>query len=730
MDGNSCNNSFGYLFERIQHMHISKLQLLNYRNFSRAEFHFQKGINTVIGENGSGKSNVFRAIRLLLDDNLSRSALRLEVRDFNRSLGDWRGHWIVVSLQFDEVSQDEAIQALFLHQTGGLDDEPVARATLNLLFRPKAAVRRALSELPAGDQFALFALRESISILDYEPILTGRSSANFSDPEVYRQFVGDFDAVVFPRELDSPELGSRLPNILSIQREVCFTFIQALRDVVAEFHNNRTNPLFALLKAKSGEIDSAEFDPIVAQVGVLNAAIESLTEVTAMRRDIHDTINDAAGDAYSPTSLSIRSDLPNEAEKIFQSLKLFVGESDPGHEDAIHELSLGGANLIFLTLKLLQFKYQRDRQSFANFLLIEEPEAHIHTHIQKTLFDRLDYPDTQVIYSTHSTQISEVSNIRNVNILGRVGGQCQVFQPSTGLAPEHCDAIQRYLDAVRCSLLFAKSVLLVEGDAEELLIPTLIKAVLGISLDEFGISLINVRSTGFENLARLFHTDRIRKPCSIVTDRDAIFFPTAPVAGDSEAEAKAKKDAIASAQDGVQREARLNGFSAGNPFVRIFFAPHTFEVDFIAAGNSRVFVSALPDIYVQGAAIARVQAELEDPDLSISGRAALALANKEGKGWFALLLAKHIDLHAHIPCYLVDSILFAHGTPAPGVICKILNYRKKWYLDIGLMDEAWFAPLDDCMSNFVAGRTDLAELKRVANEKLPGDTFMAILEKV
>jgi hypothetical protein len=41
-------------------------------------------------------------------------------------------------------------------------------------------------------------------------------------------------------------------------------------------------------------------------------------------------------------------------------------------------------------VKLLEFKYQKIKQSFANFLLIEEPEAHIHTHIhthiQKTLF--------------------------------------------------------------------------------------------------------------------------------------------------------------------------------------------------------------------------------------------------------------------------------------------------------------------------------------------------------
>ncbi|MEV9433471.1 AAA family ATPase, partial [Klebsiella quasipneumoniae] len=95
-------------------------------------------------------------------------------------------------------------------------------------------------------------------------------------------------------------------------------------------------------------------------------------------------------------SISIRSDLSDEADRLFQSLKLFVGESEELYEGAIHELSLGGANLIYLTLKLLEFKYQKQKQSFANFLVIEEPEAHIHTHIQKTLFDRLNYDDTQV----------------------------------------------------------------------------------------------------------------------------------------------------------------------------------------------------------------------------------------------------------------------------------------------------------------------------------------------
>jgi putative ATP-dependent endonuclease of OLD family len=369
-------------------MHISKISLVNYRNFANAKLIFNKGINTIIGENGSGKTNLFRAIRLLLDDNLLRSAHRLDEKDFHRGLERWQGHWIIISIEFQEVSQDEAIQSLFLHGTGNLGAGTVSRATYNLIFRPKADTRRRLSELTAGDHGGMEAILSGISIEDYETLFTGKSEADFNDPAVYAEIVGDFKNARFGKELDHPAIGARVPVMLSVSKEISFTFVQALRDVIAEFQNNRTNPLLNLLKRKSGEIDPVTFLPITEKVKDLNDAIEGLDDVQTVRSDIVGTIKEAAGEAYSPSSMSIRSDLSDEADKLFQSLKLFVGEAGSGYEGAVHELSLGGANLIYLTLKLLEFKYQKANQSFANFLLIEEPEAHIHTHIQKTLFDR------------------------------------------------------------------------------------------------------------------------------------------------------------------------------------------------------------------------------------------------------------------------------------------------------------------------------------------------------
>lgn len=711
-------------------MHISKLSVVNYRNFSNATVLFNKGVNTVIGENATGKTNLFRALRLLLDDNMVRAAFKLDEGDFHRGLDQWKGHWIIISLEFDEIGPDEAIQALFLHGAGVIEEGGVGRATYNLIFRPNKEVRLKLSRLDDFDMAGLEAIRNSITIDDYETLFTGRSETDFTDGEVYNDLVGDFDNCIFSNEVDDPRIGSRLPVFLSVSKEISFTYIQALRDVVGEFHDNRTNPLLKLLKSKSGEIDQATMNPIVAQVLDLNNSIEGLEDVQTVRSDIRETIKDAAGETYSPSSLSIKSNLPDEADKLFQSLRLFVGETVEGDEGAIHELSLGGANLIFLTLKLLEFKYQTAQQSIANFLLIEEPEAHIHTHVQKTLFDRIAYADTQVIYSTHSTHISEVSNVQSVNILGRCGVACEAYQPTTGLSPHEIGNVQRYLDAVRSNLLFAKSVVLVEGDAEEILIPILFKKVVGLSLDELGVSLINIRSTGFQNVAVLFHDTRIRKRCSIITDLDAAILDVDPAPGDKESKKKFKAKCLAAQDSGAARKDALDAFADGNDWISLHYAENTFEVDFISAGNGPQVASIVPLVYTQEATKATAIEELTSEDKALYGKRVLTMAANQGKGWFAILLGKHITHKTVLPKYIYEAIFFACGSLSEELFFDIYTYRVKRTLAEGGISQAMADHATSKLDEFRNRLIDLEALKREMVASIPGDQIHTILAGV
>lgn len=713
-------------------MYISKVSLINYKNFANAKFVFNAGINTIIGENGSGKTNLFKAIRLLLEDASIQYAYKLTESDFNRALGNnWRGHWIIISMVFSKLNHNEAIQSLFIHGAGIVEDEYVETATYNLFFRPKADIRKKLSDLEEGDKDGLNEILSSITVQDdYETFFTGKSTADFNDHDVYKELVGDFEKVVFPVSIDASKYGSKIPHQLSISKEVSFTFIQALRDVVSDFHNNRTNPLLTLLKNKSGEIDAITYQPISDMVENLNNSIEQLEDVQNIRKDIKNTILDSVGFTYSPSSISIKSSVPSDADKLLQSLKLFIGEPEEDYEGGIHELSLGGANLIFLTLKLLEFKYRKSRETFANFLVIEEPEAHIHNHIQKTLFDNLDYTDTQIIYSTHSTQISEVSNVENINILAKKSNYAEVYQPSVGLSAEKINEIQRYLDAVRSNLLFAKGVLLVEGDAEEILIPIMVKKAFGISLDELGISLINIRSTGFENVAQLFNESRIRRKCSIITDLDEAICDTTILITDTEQVKKYKKRVSKSKKSGIERKAKLDDFINGNNWLKVFYANYTFEVDFVENDNCWEIEQIIDIVYKKEETQKIAEEDLKSDDVALFGKRVLTMANQEGKGWFAIMLGKHISHLTNIPEYILDAIIFAKDSFTPEIVCDIVKYRIEKNIEDGNIPDSDISSYTEILKEYRVGAKTLADLISNLKLRISSDQVFNLLERL
>lgn len=713
-------------------MYISKVSLVNYRNFANSKIVLNKGINTIIGENGSGKTNLFKAIRLLLEDASIQYAYKLAENDFNRKLGnEWKGHWIIISIEFSDLNDDEAVQSLFIHGAGIAEEDYVAKATYNLFFRPKADIREKLSELEVGDTEGLEKLLSTVTIQEnYETFFTGKSTVDFNSSDVYKELVGDFENVIFPDTIDASKYGSKIPHQLSVSKEVSFTFIQALRDVVSDFHNNRTNPLLTLLKHKSGEINEIDYQPISDMVDALNNSIEQLDDVQNIRKDIKKTIQDAVGRTYSPSSMSIKSSVPSDADKLLQSLKLFIGEPDEDYEGGVHELSLGGANLIFLTLKLLEFKYRKSRETFANFLIIEEPEAHIHNHIQKTLFDKLDYGDTQIIYSTHSTQISEVSNVENINILAKKANYAEVYQPSVGLMAESISEIQRYLDAVRTNLLFAKGVLLVEGDAEEILIPIMVKQVYGVSLDELGISLINIRSTGFENVAQLFHDDRIRRKCSIITDLDDAICNTTIVDGDTKKEIEYKKRVEKSKKSGLERKAILDEFVKDNVWLEVFYANYTFEVDFVLNDNSWEVQQIIDQVYTDDKTKKLTEEELNSEDVAVFGKRVLTMAKQEGKGWFAIMLGKHIFHRTYIPKYIIDAIVFSKDSYSTDIVTDIVKYRIEKNIEDDKKHELDFSSCIDNLKKYRKGSISLYDLISGIETVIPNDQVITLLRKL
>jgi putative ATP-dependent endonuclease of the OLD family len=101
-------------------MYISSASIRNFRNFRSAKLYYKNGINTIIGENGARKTNLFQALRILIDDTLPRY-FKFYLNDFNRSLNSWAGYWIIISIVFDELDSSEEAQALAVQASGHMD---------------------------------------------------------------------------------------------------------------------------------------------------------------------------------------------------------------------------------------------------------------------------------------------------------------------------------------------------------------------------------------------------------------------------------------------------------------------------------------------------------------------------------------------------------------------------------------------------------------------------------
>ena len=176
-----------------------------------------------------------------------------------------------------------------------------------------------------------------------------------------------------------------------------------------------------------------------------------------------------------------------------------------------------------LDKKLL--KRQGKNKHYLPIIALEEPEAHLHPHLQRLVFK--DFLKTAkarklpVIISSHSPYLVSTAAIADLVLLkdcGAKGGQAfSAFEFLEALNPREQRDLSRFLDITKAEMIFAKAILFVEGDVEILLIKTFMD-VLGIDLDEYGISVINVYGVVFHHVAML--AVKLNIPFAILTDGD------------------------------------------------------------------------------------------------------------------------------------------------------------------------------------------------------------------
>lgn len=75
-------------------MYLSSLSLLYFKNFSELEIHFSKGINGIVGKNGSGKTNILDAVHYLSMCKSYLNTIDRQNIQFDASFFTVNGDWI------------------------------------------------------------------------------------------------------------------------------------------------------------------------------------------------------------------------------------------------------------------------------------------------------------------------------------------------------------------------------------------------------------------------------------------------------------------------------------------------------------------------------------------------------------------------------------------------------------------------------------------------------------
>jgi len=425
--------------------YIKKIKLKNFKKFKEFEFELHEGLNTLIGDNESGKSSILQAIELVA----SGSRYKVESLGLDALLNKdaVNGFLQLERKTFEQLPELHA--ELFLAKdvqelNGKHNTENIETTGLHLSCIPDENLTQEIKD----------ALRKNSNSFPYE--FYSISFFTFSG-EGYTGYRKALKTLL----IDNTQINSEYANNEYIKR----VFESTAESVIRAQLNNKYREV-------KGNFKSQHLAP-------LNA-----------------TMDDYVFDVRSGAKYSLESDLT-------------LAKDDVPLEQR------GKGQQCFVKT---DFALSRNKNKAAiEVLLIEEPENHLSFANMHKLISKIEETETgQKIIATHNSLISTRLDLRQSFLLTPESQTTPLTLDSLGE-----DTAKFFMKAPNHNFLefaLSQKVILVEGDAEYMLLEAFYKNVSGNTHKKDGVTIISVGGTSFKRYMEVAKILRIKT--AVITDND------------------------------------------------------------------------------------------------------------------------------------------------------------------------------------------------------------------